>query len=102
MKLFKNFKTKRQLREEIARLEGMISVPREYTQLAVGSGEVKTLRVNRALDERILNLPVEVVKNEMCRELAKELEPVIEWETIDGTFGSEKIVQATLHVVRRR
>lgn len=70
---FKNFKTKKQLREEIAFLKGQQSTP------------VPVLRVERdvirvAAQIKFENdIPADFLKNKAVRKLCDQIEPFVEW-----------------------
>lgn len=78
MKLFKNFKTKRQLREEVAELKGMLYTHRP--QVYIGEREVQKVSSNITFDS---NAPIELVKEQIACELVEFLKPLIEWDIED-------------------
>lgn len=85
-KLFKNYKSKKQLREEIqnlkqenAKLEGMLSAPIFKSQLTV-EREAQEVVVRVLLEN---GMPIEVAKETYTQRLAKKLMPLIEWDVED-------------------
>lgn len=98
MKLFKGYKTKRQLREENAKLQGMLSPFRQ----PLISVERDVQKVSHAMicDNEI---PTEYIKKQIAMGMAEYLQPLIEWDIEDDTENLyKKIIRGTLYVVKRR
>ena len=79
MKLFKNFKTKQQLREEIAELRGMLYPQRP--QLHTIDREVQKVSSDMVFDN---NIPTEYIKEQIAHGMVEYLKPLIEWDIEDG------------------
>lgn len=95
MKLFKNFKTKRQLREEIAMLKGMLTPTKP--QIHTVERDVETVRSCVLLEE---NMPVEFAKEMIARQMSEYLQPLIEYDVEDSRIS--KKLSGTLYVAKRR
>lgn len=78
MKLFKNFKTKRQLREEIAELKGMLYPQR--SQIYAIEREIQKISSDMVFDN---NESIECVKEHIAHEMIEFLKPLIEWDIQD-------------------
>ena len=96
MKLFKNFKTKRQLREEIAMLKGMLT-PTIHTV----ERDVETVRSCVLLEE---NMPVEFAKEMIARRMADFLKPLIDYDVEDSPTDDSlgKKLTGTLYVAKKK
>ena len=98
MKLFKNFTTKRQLREENAKLRGMLS-PYRQPIVSVERGVQKVSHAMIFENE----IPVEYIKKQIVRGMADSLEPIIEWDIEDDiTDPRRKNIRGTLYVAIRK
>ena len=95
MKIFKNFKTKRQLREEIAMLKAI------KPQIHTVERDVFPVRSCVLLEE---NMPVEYAKEMIARQMANSLRPFIEYDVKDFYTGCEieSEIIGTLYVAKRR
>lgn len=91
MKLFRKFKTKRQLREEIAMLKTI------KPQIHIIERDVEPVRSCVLLEE---NMPVEYAKEMIARQMAEHLQPLIEYDVEDSRIG--KKLTGTLYVAKRR
>lgn len=78
MKLFKNFKTKKQLRKEIAELKGMVYV--QKPQIHIAEREVQKISSDMVFDN---NVPVECIKEQIAHGMVEFLKPLIEWDIKD-------------------
>lgn len=79
MKLFKNYKTKQQLREEIAELKGMLHPQRPQIQTV--ECEVQKVSSNMTFDN---NESIECVKEQIAHSMVEFLKPLIEWDIEDN------------------
>lgn len=78
MKLFKNFKTKQQLREEIAELKGMLYPQRPKIQTV--ECETQKISSDIVFDD---NESVEHIKERIAYGIVEFLKPLIEWDIED-------------------
>lgn len=101
MNFFKNFKTKRQLREEINRLEFMLHRPQPINFV---EREVQKISSCMILGSREMEVPIEVIKKEVLHKMADELETFVEWDIEDGSdedcYG--KIIRANIYLGKRK
>lgn len=93
MKLFKNYKSKKQLREEIAFLKG-------YNQRPIIREEKDLIKVTSrySIGERETHIPTDIIKREIARGIAREIEPMIKYDIQAGTEPGEKVVIGTICV----
>jgi hypothetical protein len=93
MSFFKNHKTKRQLREEIAFFQGKPQMP-------IMRIEKDLIRVcsSFTLEERNATIPMEMVKRDIARGIAKELESLIKYDIVDGKNPGFKEVIGSIRV----
>lgn len=101
MKFFKNFKTKRQLREEIKSLEFMLHRPQPINFV---EREVQKVSSCMELSRYEIEVPTEVIKKEILHKIADELEPFVEWdiEDISGKNHYGKIIRANVYLAKRK
>lgn len=101
MKFFKNFKTKRQLREEIKRLEFMLHRPQPINFV---EREVQRFSYCMELREYEIEVPIEVVKREILHRMVDELEPFVEWgiEYGSGKNHYGKIIRGNIYLAKRK
>lgn len=101
MKFFKNFKTKRQLREEIERLEFMLHRPQPINFV---EREVQKISFCMEISGYEIEVPTEVIKKRILHKMADELEPFVEWDIEDGLGESHygKIVRANVYLAKRK
>lgn len=78
MKLFKNFKTKQQLRKEIAELKGRLYP--QSTQIHTVEREIQKISSDVVFDN---NVPVECIKEQIAHGMVEFLKPLIEWDIED-------------------
>lgn len=98
MKLFKNYKTKRQLREENAKLQGMLS-PYRQPFITVERDIQKVSHAMICENE----IPTEYIKKQIARGIADYLEPIIEWDIEDDISDPRrKNIRGTLYVAKRK
>lgn len=91
MKLFRNFKTKRQLRKEMAILEAM------KPQIHIIERDVEPVRSCILLEQ---DMPVEYAKEMIARQLADHLQNFIDYDVEDSRIG--KKLTGTLYLAKRR
>lgn len=101
MKFFKNFQTKRQLREEIKRLEFILHGP---DPIHFVEREVQKISSCMELSRYEIEVPIEVVKKEILHRMVDELEPFVEWDVEDslGKNHYEKIIKANVYLAKRK
>lgn len=98
MKLFKNFKTKRQLRKENAELRGMLYPLRQ--QLHTVESDVQKVSHAMICENEI---PTEYIKKQIARGMAEYLQPLIELDIEDDTENLyKKRVRGSLYVAKRK
>lgn len=98
MKLFKNFQTKRQLREENERLKAMLQRP---PQIHIVEREVE--KVSSCIEIRE-EIPTEIIKRQIVKGLIDYLEPFIEWDFEDVSDKDiyRKQVRGNIFLVERK
>lgn len=98
MKLFKNYKTKRQLREENAELRGMLYPLRP--QLRMVERDVQKISHAMICEDEV---PTTYIKEQIARGMIEYLQPLIEWDIEDDTSNLyKKRVRGSLYVAKRR
>lgn len=99
MKLFKNFKTKKQLREENAILQARLDMAlRLAPHLQV---ERFPLKIEASfIDNGREDIPMEIIKGELCHNLFEQIKPQIKYWTENRGF--EKIYHANLQILRKQ
>lgn len=103
MKLFKNFKTKKQLREENEKLNNMLRMARFVNTRPT----IITEKVQEKLKCSVMqswidsDIPEEIFKNEIVRKLTEQIKPFIDFQTREEASG-EKVYTGTLYVLRDR
>lgn len=97
MKLFKNYKSKRQLRKEIEMLQFAVT---HATRPTIKRYDIKKLEINADVPEGV---PVEVIKRNALRLVADSLEPCIEWDISEKITknGIKKSLTGTIRIARR-
>lgn len=101
MKFFKNFQTKRQLREENERLKAIQNIPQP---IHIVEREVQKVSSCMELNDISLEIPIETIKKRISHNLVTELEPFIEWDIEDNSnehrYG--KIVRGNIYLAKRK
>lgn len=97
MKIFKNFKTKRQLREENERLKSMLMT---QPPIRVAERNVEAVGVSFHVPMEHSHLPEEIIKGEIARKMADRIKPLIEYDFSDDENGG-KIYTGKLYIARR-
>lgn len=103
MKLFKNFKTKKQLREENEKLNNMLRMVRFVnTRPTIITEKVQEkLKCSVMQGWRDSEVPEEIFKNEIVHKLEEQVKPFIDFQTREEPSG-EKVYTGTLYVLRDR
>ena len=94
LRLFKNYKTKKQLREEIAFLKGM-----QRTPIMQVERNVMKVRSCINIDERNIGIPIEYAKKQIARNLADGLEQFIQYDVEE--FNDGILVTGTLKIAKK-
>lgn len=98
MKLFKNFKTKQQLREEIAELKGMLYPQRPQIQTV--ERETQKVSSDVVFDN---NVPVEYVKEQIAHRMVEFLKPLIEWDIEDDKANPfKKRIRGNIYLAKKK
>lgn len=98
MKLFKNFKTKRQLREEIAELRGALfsQSPKLYTV----EREIQKVSSDMVFDN---NVSTEYIKEQIAYGMIEFLKPLIEWNfEDDNTNPFKKRICGNIYLAKKK
>lgn len=101
MKLFKNFRTKRQLREENERLKFMMNRPQPIHFV---EREVQKVSSCIEITDIVDKAPMEVIKRQIAHNLIDCIEPFIEWD-IEDSFDKcryGKIVRGNIYLTKRK
>lgn len=98
MILFKNFKTKQQLREEIAELKGMLYPQRPQIQTV--ERETQKISYDIVFDD---NEPVEHIKERIGYGMVEFLKPLIEWDIEDDkTNPFKKRIRGNIYLAKKK
>lgn len=98
MKLFKNFKTKQQFREEIAELKGMLYLQRPQIQIV--ERETKKISSDIVFDD---NESVEHIKERIAYGMVEFLKPLIEWDIEDDkTNPFKKRMRGNIYLAKKK
>lgn len=98
MKLFKNFKTKQQLREEIAELKGILYTQRPQIQTV--ERETQKISSDIVFDD---NESVENIKERIAYGMVEFLKPLIEWDIEDDkTNPFKKRMQGNIYLAKKK
>lgn len=102
MKLFKNFKTKKQLREEIKQLEAqLIHQHMAKNIFPVTQKTVETIRCSVMRRMWETDAPDGFFENEIVHRLTEQIKPFIDFQTREEPSG-ERVYTGTLYVLRDR
>lgn len=97
MKLFKNFRTKQQLREEIAELKGMLYLQRPQIQTV--EREIQKVSSDIVFDN---NESVEHIKEQIAYGMVEFLKPLIEWDIEDDkTNPFKKRMRGNIYLAKK-
>lgn len=83
VKLFKNFKTKRQLREEIAFLKDCQNQSKLLFQ--IGRDVIRIGAQMTIADE----VPADIVKRELLHKISDKISPFVSWDIVDSEKGRQ-------------
>lgn len=98
MKFFKNFRTKRQLREEIAELKGMLYSQRPQIQTV--EREIQKVSSDVVFDN---NVPVEHVKEQIAHGMIEFLKPFIKWDIEDDKANPfKKRIRGNIYLAKEK
>ena len=98
MKLFKNYKTKQQLREEIAELRGMLYPQRP--QIGETDREVQKVSSDMVFDN---NTPTEYIKEQIAHGMVEFLKPLIEWDIEDDKSNPlKKRMRGNIYLAKKK
>lgn len=99
-KLFRNFKTKKQLREENAILQARLDmVLRPVPHLQAEQYFPIKIEAN-FIDNGREDVPIEIAKSELCHNLFEQIKPQIKYWTENRGF--EKVYHANLQILRKQ
>ena len=94
-KLFPKYKTKAQLKKEIAFLEGT-----HYSPVYTIERDVIRLSATIPTDERCI--PTEYLKEQLGRKLGEQLEPFIEYDFEDSHTTPYKVIIGTVYIANKK
>ena len=98
LKLFKNFKTKHQLREEIAELRCRLFSQRP--QLYTVEREVQKVSSDMVFDN---NVPTEYIKEQIAHGMIEFLKPLIEWDIEDDNINPfKKRIRGNIYLAKKK
>ena len=98
IKLFKNFKTKRQLREENAELRGMLYPQRP--QIHTVEREVQKVSSDMEFDDKV---SIEIIKHRIAQGMVEYIKPLIEWDIKDDKSNPfKKRICGNLYIAKKR
>lgn len=89
MKLFKNFKTKKQLREEIKQLEFKLLTKPTIGEFPTTQKLIEELRSSTIREQRFLDVPEEVFKNQIANNLVEQIKPFIRYNVKKAEDGAQ-------------
>ena len=98
MKIFKNFKIKRQLKEEIAELKRMLHLQKPQTHMI--EREVQKVSYDMVFDN---NVPEECIKEQIAHGMVEFLKPLIEWDIEnEKTNPFKKRIQGYIYLAKKK
>lgn len=101
MKIFKNFKTKRALIEENARLKAMLQILQKPQQVHMVERNVQKVQSSFVVSYKNRDIPEEIIKTEIASNMIEYLKPFIEYDFFDDE-GSGKIYKGSLYIANRK
>lgn len=103
MRIFKNFKTKKQLREENEKLNDMLRMVRFIDTRPTIISEKVSEKIKCSVMQRWSesDVPEEIFRNEITHNLMKQIKPYIDFQIRKEPSG-ERIYTGTLYVLRDR
>lgn len=98
MNLFKNFKTKQQLKEEIAELRGMLYI--QKPQIYTVEREVQKVSSDMVFDDKE---SIEYIKEQIASGMVEFLKPLIEWDIRDDkTNPFKKRICGNIYLAKKK
>lgn len=98
MKLFKNFKTKRQLEKEIIELKSALHL--QKPQIHTVEHEIQKILSDIVFDN---NEPVELIKEKIAYEMIGFMKPFIEWNVEDDKINLfKKQMRGNIYIVKKK
>lgn len=97
MKIFKNFKTKRELREENARLRAILETP---LQIRTVERNVQKVQSSFTVPYEERDIPEEIVKSKIASNMVENLKPFIEYDFFNDKRGG-KIYKGSLYLANK-
>ena len=101
MKIFKNFKTKRALIEENARLKAMLQILQKPQQVHTVERNVQKVQSSFVVSYKNRDIPEEIIKTEIASNMIEYLKPFIEYDFFDDERGG-KIYKGSLYIANRK
>lgn len=98
--LFKNFKTKKQLREENAILQARLDTALKLAPYLQVERHFPLKVEAHFFDNGRKEIPEDYIKNELCHNLFEQIKPQIKYWTENAGF--EKIYHANLQILRKQ
>lgn len=98
MKIFKNYRTKKQLREENERLKAMLYVS---PQIHTVERNVQKVQSSFVVPYDKRDIPEDIIKNQIARNMIEFLQPLIEYDFADDKNGG-KIYYGNLYVTNKK
>ena len=99
MKIFKNFRTKKQLREENERLKAMLHVP---MQIHTEQRNVQKVQSSFAVPCYEKDVPEEFIKNQIAKNMIEFLKPHIEYDYFTDEKCNVNIYYGSLYVANKK
>lgn len=91
-KLFPEYKTKAELKQEVAYYKNMVATPLPVLRV---ERDVLPLRASITLTEG-WNVPIDYLKKELCRKFIDYIEPLVEFEVVEEDL--QRLLIGTLYV----
>lgn len=103
MRIFKNFKTKKQLREENEKLNDMLRMVRFVNTRPTIISEKISEKVKCSMIQNLgeLDVPIEIFEKEIIYNLMEQIKPYIDFQIRKEPSG-ERVYTGTLYVLRDR
>ena len=93
-KLFPEYKTKAELKQEVAYYKKMVATPLPVLRV---ERDVLPLRASITLTEE-WRVPIDYLKKELCRKFIDYIEPLVEFEVVDEDPHLQRLLIGTLYV----
>lgn len=95
-KLFPNYKTKAELRREIAYYKGVNASPISLIRV-----DKDIYKVRAAIDFTDDPSPIESLKKRLSHQLVENLDPYVEYDMLDAGEYSRRVLVGTLYVAKK-